>query len=45
VEEGFLEFSTTSGRFGGYDVVGDRALRNPMLGGQLMGQPTQFYNS
>jgi len=45
VEEGFAEFSTASGRFGGYDVVGDRALRNPMLGGQLMGQPTLFYNS
>jgi len=29
VEEGFVEFSTACGRFGGYDVVGDRGLKKP----------------
>jgi hypothetical protein len=33
VEEGFIEFSTGTGRFGGYDVLRDRGLRSPMLGG------------
>ena len=43
VEEGFVEFSTATGRFGGYEVLRDRGLRNPMLGGQLMGQHALFY--
>ena len=29
VEEGFVEFSTATGRFGGYDVVGDRGAKKP----------------
>ena len=29
VEEGFVEFSTATGRFGGYDVVGDRGVKKP----------------
>ena len=29
VEEGFVEFSTATGRFGGYDVVGDMGVKNP----------------
>ena len=29
VEEGFAEFSTANGRFGGYDVVGDRGVKKP----------------
>ena len=45
VEEGFIEFSTGSGRFGGYDVHGDKGVKNPMVGGQLMGQHVLFYNS
>ena len=44
-EEGFVDFSTGTGRFGGYDVLRDRGLRNPMLGGQLMGQHPLFYRS
>jgi hypothetical protein len=33
---GFVEFSTSTGRFGGYDVLRERGLRSPMLGGELM---------
>ena len=29
VEEGFVEFSIATGRFGGYDVVGNRGVKNP----------------
>ena len=29
VEEGFVEFSTACGRFGGYDVIGDRGTKKP----------------
>ena len=29
VEEGFIEFSTGSGRFGGYDVLQDRGVKKP----------------
>ena len=36
-EEGFVDFSIGTGRFGGYDVLRDGGVRNPMLGGQLMG--------
>ena len=28
-EVGFVDFSTGTGRFGGYDVVGDRGVKNP----------------
>ena len=45
VEEGFVEFSTATRRFGGYDVVGDRELRSPIIGGKLMGQHALFYKS
>jgi hypothetical protein len=46
VEEGFVEFSTSTRRFGGYDVLGDRGVKEmPMLGGQLMGQHALFYNN
>ena len=43
VEEGFAEFSTATGRFGGYEVLRDRGLRNPMFGVQLMGEHALFY--
>ena len=43
VEEGFVEFSTASGRFGGYEVLRDRGLRNRMFGGKLMRQHALFY--
>ena len=29
MEEGFVEFSTATGRFGSYDVVGDKGVKNP----------------
>jgi hypothetical protein len=29
VEEGFIEFSTSTGRFGGYDVLRDRGAKKP----------------
>ena len=29
VEEGFVEFPTTTGTFGGYDVVGDKRVKKP----------------
>ena len=29
MEEGFVEFSTATGRFGGYDVVGDGGFKKP----------------
>ena len=45
VEEGFVEFSTGTRRFGEYDVLGDRGSKMPMLGGQLMGQHALFYNN
>ena len=44
-EEGFVHFSTGTGRFGGYDVLRDGGVRNPMLGGQLMGKHPLFYRS
>ena len=44
-EEGFVDFSIGTGRFGGYDVLRDRGVRNPMLGGKLMGQHPLFYRS
>ena len=28
VEEGFVEFSTSTRRFGGYDVLGDRRVKD-----------------
>ena len=42
VEAGFVEFSTATGRFGAYDVVGDRGVKKP-YGGQLMGKHALFY--
>ena len=45
VEEGFVDFSTGTGIFGGYDVLRDRGVRNPMLGGKLMGKHPLFYRS
>ena len=35
--EDFVDFSIGTGRFGGYDVLRDGGLRNPMLGAKLMG--------
>ena len=29
VEAGFVEFSCATGRFGGYDIVGDRGVKKP----------------
>jgi len=29
VDEGFIEFSTGTGRFGGYDVLRDRGAKKP----------------
>jgi hypothetical protein len=37
VEGGFVEFSTSTERFGGYDVLKDKGLRSPMLGRKLTG--------
>ena len=45
VEDAFAEFSIGSGRFGGYDVIRDRGLRSPILGGQIMGQQALLFSS
>ena len=29
VEKGFIKFSTSTGRFGGYDVLGDKGIEKP----------------
>ena len=42
-EESFVEFSTATGIFGGYEVLRDRGLRNPMFGGKLMREHALFY--
>ena len=31
VEEGFAEFSTATGRFGGYEVLRDRGVKKPYV--------------
>ena len=43
VEEGFAEFSSATGRFGGYVCLETGGLRNPMFGGKLMGEHALFY--
>jgi len=45
VEDAFADFSTGTGQFVGYDVIRDRGLRSPSLGGQLMGQQALLYSS
>ena len=45
VEDAFAEFSTGTGRFAGYDVIRDKGVKKPILGGQLMGQQAILYNS
>ena len=42
-EEGFVYFSTGTGRFGGYEVLRTGGLRNPIFGGKLMGEHALFY--
>jgi len=45
VEDAFADFSTGTRRFAGYDVIRDRGLRSPILGGKLMGQQALLYSS
>eukprot|EP00253_Pinus_taeda_P031535 PITA_31535 len=45
VEDAFGEFSTGTGRFAGYDLIRDRGLRSPILGGKIIGQQALLYNS
>ena len=44
VENAFADFSTGTGQFAGYDVIRDRGLRSPILGGKLMGQQALLYS-
>ena len=45
VEDAFVEFSTGTGRFAGYDLIRDRGFKKPYSCGKIMGEQALLYSS